>query len=65
MRHGRFATPPNGRTLAQIETSNAALALENTAWCASIEDLELRIVTAEAEYQRILREFEQTILQGM
>lgn len=56
---------PEGRTLAQIEASNDALAVENAALRASIENLDLRIVTADAEYRRILREFEQAILQGM
>jgi hypothetical protein len=56
---------PEGRTLAQIETSNAAVAADNAVLRANIEGLELRIVTADAEYQRILQEFEQAILQRL
>lgn len=62
-------TDPQGRTLAQIEASNAALAAGNAelvagnaALRASIGNLEMRIQTADAEYQRILREFEQAVL---
>jgi hypothetical protein len=58
-------TDSEGRTLAQIEASNAALEAGNAGLRNSIDDLELRIVTADADYQRILREFEQTVLQGM
>lgn len=71
-------TDPKGRTLAQIEASNAALAAGNAALAAGnadlaagnaalradIRQLELRIKTANAEYQRILKEFERAVLQG-
>lgn len=64
-------TDPEGRTLAQIEASNAALAAGNAdlaagnaALRAEIKNARLRIKTANEEYQRILREFERSILQS-
>ena len=63
-------TDPKGRTLAQIEASNAALAAGNAdlvegnaARRAENKVLQLEIQTLDAEYQRILREFERDILQ--
>lgn len=62
---------PEGRTLAHIEASNAALAAGNAelaagnaALRAEIEHLELSIQTSRAEYRRILLEFERAVLQG-
>lgn len=64
-------TDLEGRSLAYIEASNATLAegnaeltTGNAALRAEIENFDLRIATADAEYQRILREFEQAVLQG-
>ncbi|MDJ0627603.1 MAG: hypothetical protein QNJ44_05040 [Rhodobacter sp.] len=64
-------TDPAGRTLAQIEASNAALAASNAdlaasnaALSAEIKSYRLRSKIADEKYERILREFEQTILQG-
>lgn len=62
-------TDPQGRTLAQIEASNAALAAGNAdlaegnaALRAEIKGLRLSIQTSRAEYQRILQDFERDIL---
>ena len=62
-------TDPKGRTLAQIEASNAALAAGNAdlvegnaALRAENRTLKLEIQTLDAEYQRILSEFAQDIL---
>lgn len=64
-------TDPQGRTLAQIEVSNAALAAGNAALAAGnvalraeIESYKLRIRIADKKYDRILQEFAQTVLQG-
>lgn len=55
-------TDPEGRTLAQIEVSNAALAAGNAALRADIANLRLSIQTSRAEYQEILKDFERAIL---
>lgn len=64
-------TDPKGRTLAQIETSNAALAAGNAelaagnaALRAQNHQLNLEIKTLDEEYQRILREFSRTVLKS-
>jgi hypothetical protein len=64
-------TDPEGRTLAHLAASNAALiegnaelTAGNATLRAEIEDYDLRIATADAEYHRSLREFEQAVLQG-
>ncbi|MEM7241252.1 MAG: hypothetical protein AAF429_03605 [Pseudomonadota bacterium] len=65
-------TDPKGRTLAQIEASNAALAASNADLAASnaalradITALELSIQTSKQEYLDILKEFERSVLKGL
>lgn len=62
-------TDPQGRTLAQIEASNADLSVGNTelatgnaALRAEIADLRLSIQTSRAEYRQILQDFERDVL---
>ena len=64
-------TDPQGRTLAQIEASNTALAASNAEMAASnaalraeIKTLDLQIQTLDAEYLEILRDFERSVLRG-
>lgn len=62
-------TDRQGRTLAQIEASNAdlsagnaELATGNAALRAEIGDLRLSIQTSRAEYRQILQDFERDVL---
>ena len=59
-----YIIDPQGRTLAQIKASNKELAEYNASLRSDISALELSIETSRAEYQKILKEFEQAILKG-